>query len=43
MTLEQIVAARPALGWEARYGTDTGPRSTRRFVETIYAEITQAR
>jgi glyoxylase-like metal-dependent hydrolase (beta-lactamase superfamily II) len=43
MTLEQIVAARPALGWEARYGADTGPRSTQRFVATLYAEITQAR
>jgi glyoxylase-like metal-dependent hydrolase (beta-lactamase superfamily II) len=40
MTLEEIVAARPALGWEARYGSDTGPRTTRRFIETIHAEIT---
>ena len=40
MTLEQILAARPALGWEARYGADTGPRTTRRFIETIYAEVT---
>lgn len=40
MSLEEIVAARPALGWEARYGSDTGPRTTRRFIETIYEEVT---
>jgi glyoxylase-like metal-dependent hydrolase (beta-lactamase superfamily II) len=42
MPLEQIIAARPALGWEARYGSDTGTRTTRRFIETIYAEVTVA-
>ena len=42
MTLEQIIAARPALGWEARYGADTGPRTTRRFIETLYDEVTVA-
>ena len=40
MTLEQIVAARPARGWEARYGADTGPRTTRRFIESLYDEVT---
>lgn len=40
MTLEEIIAARPALGWEARYGADTGPRTTRRFIETLYNEVT---
>lgn len=39
MTLEQIIEARPAQGWEARYGADTGPRTTRRFVETLYREV----
>jgi glyoxylase-like metal-dependent hydrolase (beta-lactamase superfamily II) len=39
-SLEQILAARPALGWEARYGSDTGPRTTRGFIEAIYAEVT---
>ena len=42
MTLEQIIAARPAQGWEARYGADTGPRTTRRFIETLYDEVTAA-
>jgi glyoxylase-like metal-dependent hydrolase (beta-lactamase superfamily II) len=42
MPLEELIAARPALGWEARYGSDTGPRTTRRFIETIYAETTAA-
>jgi glyoxylase-like metal-dependent hydrolase (beta-lactamase superfamily II) len=40
MTLEEIIAARPALGWQARYGSETGPRTTRRFIEAIYAEVT---
>ena len=39
-SLEQILAARPALGWEARYGSDTGPRTTRGFIEAIYTEVT---
>ena len=40
MTLEEIIAARPAVGWEARYGADSGPRTTRRFIETLYDEVT---
>ena len=40
MTLEEIIAARPALGWQARYGSETGPRTTRRFIEAIHAEVT---
>jgi cyclase len=39
MSLEEILAARPALGWEARYGATSGPRTTRRFIETIYSEV----
>jgi cyclase len=42
MSLEQILALRPALGWEARYGADTGPRTTRRFIEQLYAEVATA-
>lgn len=41
MSLEEILAARPAFGWEARYGSDTGPRTTRRFIESIYSEVTE--
>lgn len=40
MSLEEILALRPAFGWEARYGADTGPRTTTRFIETLYAELT---
>jgi glyoxylase-like metal-dependent hydrolase (beta-lactamase superfamily II) len=39
-TLQEIQAAKPALGWEARYGSDTGPRTTARFIENLYNEVT---
>jgi glyoxylase-like metal-dependent hydrolase (beta-lactamase superfamily II) len=40
MSLDEILALRPAFGWEALYGAETGPRTTRRLIETIYAEVT---
>jgi len=39
MSLEQMKAARPALDYEGRYGSDTGPWTTAAFVEAIYREL----
>jgi glyoxylase-like metal-dependent hydrolase (beta-lactamase superfamily II) len=39
MTLEQVKAANPTLGYRARYGSDTGPWTTDMFVEAIYNEL----
>jgi len=43
MTLEEVLAARPAFGWEGRYGFDSGFLSTARFIETLYRELAAAR
>jgi cyclase len=39
-TLEQIKAARPALPYETRYGSKTGPWTTDAFIEAIYKSLT---
>jgi hypothetical protein len=39
MTIEQVVAARPALDWEPRYGTPTAGVTTRGFVESVYRSL----
>jgi cyclase len=42
MTLDQIKAAKPALDYEGRYGSDTGPWTTAMFIEAIYKDLTKA-
>jgi glyoxylase-like metal-dependent hydrolase (beta-lactamase superfamily II) len=39
MTLEQVKAARPALDYEGRYGSDAGPWTTAAFIEAIYRDL----
>jgi cyclase len=39
LSLEQVKAARPALDYEGRYGSDTGPWTTAMFIEAIYREL----
>jgi glyoxylase-like metal-dependent hydrolase (beta-lactamase superfamily II) len=39
MTLDQIKTANPAQGYRARYGADSGPRSTNMFVEAVYRSL----
>jgi hypothetical protein len=39
MTLAQVRAARPTLDYDGRYGSDTGPWTTARFIETMYNEF----
>jgi glyoxylase-like metal-dependent hydrolase (beta-lactamase superfamily II) len=38
-TLEQIKAARPALPYETRFGSQTGPWTTNAFVEAVYKSL----
>jgi glyoxylase-like metal-dependent hydrolase (beta-lactamase superfamily II) len=39
MTLEQIQATNPTAGYRARYGADTGPWTTKMFVEAVYKSL----
>ena len=41
MTLEQIRAAQPTGGYTRRYGSDSGPWTTRMFVDAVYASLTK--
>jgi glyoxylase-like metal-dependent hydrolase (beta-lactamase superfamily II) len=38
-TLEQVVAARPTFGYEGRFGSDTGPWTTKMFIEAVYRSL----
>jgi hypothetical protein len=39
MTLEQVQAARPTMDFDGRYGSTTGPWTTRMFVEAVYRTL----
>ena len=39
MSLAQVKAANPTLGYRSQYGTDSGPWTTDMFVEVIYNEL----
>jgi len=38
-SLKQVLEARPTLAYDPRYGADSGPWTTDKFVETIYREF----
>ena len=40
MTLDAIVAARPTLDYDPRYGASSGPWTTAMFVEAVYRNLT---
>ena len=42
-TLDQIKSARPALPYESRYGSKTGPWTTDAFVEAVYKSLQQTK
>ena len=42
-SLQQIVAARPTLGYDPRYGLPSGAWTNDRFVEAVYHELKQQR
>jgi cyclase len=39
MTLEEVQAARPTADYDPRYGADSGPWTTRMFVEAVYRSL----
>jgi glyoxylase-like metal-dependent hydrolase (beta-lactamase superfamily II) len=39
MTLEQVVAARPTFGYEGRFGAESGPWTTKMFIEAVYRSL----
>jgi cyclase len=39
MSIEQVVAARPTFGYEGRFGSDTGPWTTKMFIEAVYKSL----
>jgi cyclase len=43
MTIEQIQAASPAKAYETQYGSDTGPWTTKMFVEAVYQSLTASK
>lgn len=38
-SLQQVMKAKPTLGYDLRYGTDSGTWTTDNFVETVYREL----
>jgi len=43
MTLEQVMAARPTLDFDGRYGSTTGPWTTHMFIEAVYKTLKEGR
>jgi hypothetical protein len=39
LTLAQVQAADPTLGYRSQYGTDSGPWTTEMFVAAVYNEL----
>jgi len=38
-TLEQVIGKRPTFGYEGRFGKDTGPWTTKMFIEAVYRSL----
>ena len=41
MTLEQVKAAKPTRDYDGRYGSESGPWTTERFVEAAYRDLSR--
>ena len=39
LSLEQVIAARPTLDFDPRYGSDTGVFTTEMFVTAVYESL----
>ncbi len=42
-TLEEVKAANPTQGYRRKYGSDTGPWTTDKFVEVVFKELTSSK
>jgi cyclase len=42
LTLDQVLAARPTLDWDTRYGSTAGPWTTAMFVKAVYESLSTA-
>ena len=40
-TLDEVQAAKPTYDYDGEYGVDSGPWTTRMFVETVYRELSE--
>ena len=38
-TLEQVLAARPTLEYDPRYGSESGAWTTKMFIEAVYRDL----
>ena len=38
-TLSQVMAARPTMDYDGRYGADQGPWTTKMFIEAVYRDL----
>jgi len=43
LTVEQVKAEKPTLGWESRYGSKTGPWTTDMFIEAAYKSLSESK
>jgi hypothetical protein len=41
MTLAQVIAAKPSLDYDGRYGSDTGSWTTAMFIEAVYRDASK--
>jgi hypothetical protein len=41
MTLAQVIAAKPSLDYDGRYGSDTGLWTTAMFIEALYRDLSK--
>jgi len=42
LSLDQVLAARPTLDFDGRYGADSGEWTTDQFVEAVYRSLEEA-
>jgi hypothetical protein len=41
MTIDQVIAARPSFDYDGIYGSDSGPWTSRMFIEAVYREVAE--
>jgi hypothetical protein len=39
LTLEQVIERNPTFGYDARFGSKTGPWTTNMFIEAVYRSL----